>query len=45
MRFLLFISVIAILLCMGALMWVLAKYKRDEEARREAKSKKPFVDI
>ncbi|HEU5080502.1 MAG TPA: hypothetical protein VFT72_14925 [Opitutaceae bacterium] len=45
MRVLLFISVFAILLCIGALMWVLAKFKRDEEAKREAKGKGPVIDI
>ena len=45
MRILVFISAFSILLCLGALMWVLAKFKRDEEAKKEAKSKRPYVDI
>lgn len=45
MRLLIFTAAFAILLCLGALMWVLAKYKKDEEAKRERKRAKPFVDI
>jgi len=45
MRILFFVSVLAILLSILALVWVLAKYKRDEEAKKEPKNKRPFVDI
>ena len=45
MRVLIFISAFAILICFGALMWVLAKYKHDEELKKEPKNKKPYVDV
>ena len=32
-------------LCFGALMWVLAKYKHEQELKKEPKNKKPYVDV